>query len=152
MPTFGHKNVRRLDVAVYDASGMGGIQRVCDVDTQRENQLGLHGTSGNVMFQRQAVEKLHGDEHFAVLVVNFVDGTNVRVVQCGGGLGFALEAAERLRVFGYVVRQEFERDKAIEFDVLSLKNNAHATTAKLVHDVIMGNGPPDLGITGFLRV
>src|ERR1035441_6881652 len=137
MPTFGHKNVRRLDVAVYDASGMGGIQRVCDVDTQRENQLGLHGTSGNVMFQRQAVEKLHGDEHFAVLIVNFVDGTNVRVVQCGGGLGFALEAAERLRVFAYVVRQEFERDKATDFDILSLVDDTHAATAELLDDAIV---------------
>ncbi len=104
------------------------------------------------MFQRHAVEKLHGDEHIAMLIVNFIDGTNVRVVQCGGGLGFALEPAERLRVFGYVVRQEFERDKAIEFDVLSLVHHAHATAAKLVHDTIMRDVSPDRGVTCFVRV
>jgi hypothetical protein len=43
-----------LDVAVHDASSMRGIQRVGDVDTQRQNQLGFHGTSGNAMFQRHA--------------------------------------------------------------------------------------------------
>jgi hypothetical protein len=38
-----------------------------------------------------------------VLIVNFVNGADVRVVQRRSSLGFALEAAEGLRVFGYVV-------------------------------------------------
>jgi small subunit ribosomal protein S21 len=45
-------------------------------------------------------EKLHGDERLTVLVVNLVDYADVRVVQCGCGFGFALEAAEGLRVVG----------------------------------------------------
>src|ERR1039458_928883 len=143
MSSFSHKNVGRLDVAVHDARRVRGIQRVGDVDTQRQNQLGFHGTSGDAMFQHHAVEKLHGDEHFAVLIVNFVDGTNVRVDQCGGGLGFAVEAAERLRVFAYVVRQEFERDKATDFDILSLVDDTHAATAELLDDAIVRDGLTD---------
>ena len=48
--------------------------------------------TSNAMFQRQPVQKLHGDESFAVLVVNFVDGANVGVIQCRGSLRLALEA------------------------------------------------------------
>ena len=62
------------------------------------------------------------------------------------------EAAECLRVFGYVVRQEFERDKAIEFCVLSFVHHTHATAAKNVNDAIMGDGPADRRVTCFLRV
>ena len=66
------------------------------------------------MFQRHAVEKLHGDERFAVLVVDFMDGADVGMIQGRGGLGLALEAAERLRVSGYIVGKELESDKAAE--------------------------------------
>ena len=57
-------------------------------------------------FELHAVQKLHGDERFAVLVVNLVDRANVRMIQCRGSLGFALEAAEGLRLFGYLVGKE----------------------------------------------
>jgi hypothetical protein len=43
------------------------------------------------MLQGRAVQKLHGDERFAVLIVNFVNRANVGMVQGGGGLRFALE-------------------------------------------------------------
>jgi hypothetical protein len=44
----------------------------------------------------------------SVLIVNFVDGADIRVIQGGSSLGFTLEAAESLRVFGYIVGQELE--------------------------------------------
>jgi hypothetical protein len=37
-------------------------------------------------FQREPVQKLHGDERFAVGVVDFVDGADVRMIQCRRGL------------------------------------------------------------------
>jgi hypothetical protein len=49
-----------------------------------------------------------------VLIVNFVDGTdgtNVRMIQGRGCLGFALKAAERLGVSGYIVRQDLRATK-----------------------------------------
>ena len=45
------------------------------------------------MLQRHAIQKLHGDERFAVLFVNFVDRADVGMVQSRGGLRFALEAS-----------------------------------------------------------
>lgn len=37
-------------------------------------------------FQREPVQKLHGDERFAVLVVGFVDRADVRMIQCRSGV------------------------------------------------------------------
>ena len=64
------------------------------------------------MLQRQPVQKLHGDERFAVLVVNFVDRADIGVIQSRGRLGFALKTAEGLWVFGYIVGQKLEGDEA----------------------------------------
>ena len=78
-----------------------------------------------------------------MLVVNFVDRADVRMIQRGGGLGFALKAAESLRVFGYVVGQELESDKATEFDVLSLVDHTHAAAAELLDDAVVRDGLAD---------
>ena len=95
------------------------------------------------MLQRHAVEILHGDEGFAVLVVDFIDGADVGMIQGRGGLGFALEAAERLRVFGYIVGKELESDKAAELYVLSLVDHAHPATAELFYNAVMRDGFAD---------
>jgi hypothetical protein len=103
---------------------MRGIECVGNLDGQRQNQLGFHRSPGDAMLQRQPIQKFHGDERFTVLVVNFVDGADVRMIQGRSRLGFALKAAECLRVFGYVVGEELEGHKAAEFDILCFVNNA----------------------------
>ena len=122
---------------------------------ERQNQFGFQRTARNPMFQRQPIQKLHGDERFAVLVVNFVDGADVRMVQCGSRLGFALEAAESLRVFGYVVGQELESDKATELHILSLVDHAHPAATEFLDDAVVRDGladhngsPGNLGCNG----
>jgi len=91
-----------------DAFGVRGVDRVGNFDSQRQCRFDLHWLSANAMLQRESVQKFHGDESFAVCVINLVDGADVRMIQRRGGPGFALKAAECLRVFGYVVGQELE--------------------------------------------
>ena len=64
-----------------------------------------------------------------MLVVNFVDRTYVRMIQRGGGLGFALEAAKGLRVFGDLVRKELEGHEAAEFHILGFVDHTHPAAA-----------------------
>ena len=84
-----------------------GVEGVGDADGEAEEDVGVERLSGDAMFQGHALEKFHGDESFAALIVNFVDGADVGVIEGGGGFGFALKAAEGLRIFGDVVGQEF---------------------------------------------
>ena len=98
------------------------------------------------MLQRQPIQKLHGDERRAVLVVNFVNCADIRMIQCRGGLGFTLKAAKRLQVFGYVIGKELEGYEAAKLDVLGLVNHTHATTAQFVDDAVVRDCLADHGI------
>jgi hypothetical protein len=97
------------------------------------------------VLQSLPIEILHGDERLPVLVVDFVDGADVRVIQRGGSFGFALKAAQRLRIFRYLHGQEFEGNKPAELDILGLVDDTHAATAEFSNDAVMGNGLADEG-------
>ena len=108
----GDEEIGGLDVAMDDAGFVCGIEGVGDFDGEREDGVEIERALGDAMLQRLAIEKFHGDEGLAVLVVNFVDGADVGMVQGGGGFGFALEAGEGLRVFGDFVGEEFQGHEA----------------------------------------
>ena len=135
-----------------DPFGVGGIKGVSDVNGDGKKYFHFQRTPGDAVLQRPPVQKLHGDERFAVLVVNFVDRADVGMVQCRGRLGFALETAECLRVFGYVVGQELEGHKAIELHVLGLVDHTHPAAAQLLDDAVMGEGFADQGSGAIRRV
>jgi hypothetical protein len=86
------------------------------------------------------VQKLHGDKRIAMLVVNFVDGADIRMVQCRGGLRFALKASEGLHIFGNVVRQELKGHKAVQLYVLGLIDHTHTTAAQFLDDAVVRDG------------
>jgi hypothetical protein len=77
------------------------------------------------------------------VLVNFVDGADVRVVQGRSGLGFALETGQRLRVFGDFIGQEFQGHEAAQLEVLSLIDHAHAATAELFDRSVVRDSLPD---------
>jgi hypothetical protein len=139
----GHKDVRRLDVTVDDTFGVSCVECIGDLNCERHHRFCVHRLSCNPVLERQPIQKLHGDERFAVLVVNFVDRANVGMVQRGGSLGFALKAAECLRVFGYIVGQKLQSDKAVELDIFSLVDHTHATATELFDDAVVRDGLAD---------
>jgi hypothetical protein len=71
------------------------------------------------------------------------DHADVGMVQGRSSLGFALKAAECLRIFGYLVGQELEGDESVEFDILSFVDNTHPTTAQFLDDAVVRNGLTD---------
>jgi len=62
------------------------------------------------------------------------------VIQCGGGLRFAFETGESLRVAGNFLRQEFKRHEAMKPRVLGFIDDAHSATAEFFGDAIVQNG------------
>ena len=70
-----------------------------------------------------ASPRLHDDEGLPILLIDLVNCADAGVVEGRSRFGFALKTAERLRVFGYIVRQELEGNEAAEFDVLGFVDN-----------------------------
>src|SRR5208282_4220255 len=97
VPT-GHENIGGLDVAVQDSFGVRRVQRVRQLNSEVEQQLGAEGTDGDQLCQRLAFEQLHGDERPAGLLVNFVNGADIRVVEGGGSARFPLKSLKRVRL------------------------------------------------------
>ena len=62
------------------------------------------------------------------------------MVQSGGGPGFTLETLQRRRVFFQFSRQELQGDVPAKIDVLGFIHHAHAPTAELVQNPVVGNG------------
>ncbi len=137
MTSIRNKDIRRLDIAMHDALGMRRVQGVGDLDAQREDGFQLHRAGGDVMLERRTFQVLHGDESFAVLLANVVDGADVGMIEGRRGLGLALETSQRLRFAGHLVGQEFQRNEAVQAGVLGFVDNAHATAAKLFQDGVM---------------
>ena len=105
----GHKNVRGLDVAVDDALRVRRVQGIRDLDGQVQQVLELKSRLPGAIsarsrrptqsfLERLAFQELHRDERLPIGFVNLVNRADVRVIERGGGAGFALEAFERLAV------------------------------------------------------
>ena len=78
----------------------------------------------------------------AVHVLDRVNGHDVRMVQGGDGLGLPLEPAQALGR-SHLGRQNLQRDLATEFRVLGNIDIAHAAGAKLLENLVVGQGLAD---------
>src|ERR1700730_18038851 len=78
---FGDKYVCRLNVAMDDALGVGGLEGFRDVDSPVQYGIERKRLAIDAMPQGCAIQKLHDDESPPVHLVNFVDGTDVWMVE-----------------------------------------------------------------------
>ena len=148
----GHKNVRRLDVAMDYAFTVRRIERVSNLNTQRQDRFPLHGTAGNQVLERRPVKKFHDEKSASVFLANVVHGADVGMVESGSGLRFAAETLQRLPILGKVLRKKFQRDEAAEACIFSLINHPHAAATEFLDDPVMGDGVPEQGKVSTLVV
>src|ERR1700729_1125008 len=122
---------------------MSRIERARRLDANVEQFIKRQRSGGDPMLQRDAVEKLHGDKGLTALIVNLVNGANVRMIKRRGRFCFALETAKRLRIPRHIVRQELQRHKAAELDIFSLVNHTHTAATESFHDAVVRDGAAD---------
>jgi hypothetical protein len=89
------------------------------------------------VFQRGAVQELHGNERFPVLFADVVNRADVGVIQGGGGLGFATKAGQCVLILRYMLRQKCKGYETVEARVLGFVDNAHPAATKLLDDAVM---------------
>lgn len=111
MSPLGYKNVGRFDVAVHNASTMGGIERIGDFDGQRKNGFAVDRTSAYPVLERDAIQKLHDKKGLTVLLPNLVNRADIRMIQGRGGTCFTAETLQGLWTLGNVNRKELQCDE-----------------------------------------
>ncbi len=73
------------------------------------------------------------------MLAQLVNRTDVRMFQCRGEPGFALESGQPLVLIRLVSAQELDGDLAAEPEILGCVDHAHATFAELVEYTVMGD-------------
>jgi hypothetical protein len=76
-----NEDVARFYVAVNDAPGVGGVQRVSDFDGQFEQPVEVQRCPSKQLAQRMSFQAFHGDEEIALLFSDLADGTDIGMVQ-----------------------------------------------------------------------
>jgi len=85
------EDIGRLDIAVDDASRVGDVEGICNLNPESDELVDWHGRIADEVLERPALEQLHDDEVFPAVFSDVVDGADVRVVQRGRRARLALE-------------------------------------------------------------
>ena len=85
--------------------------------------------------ERFSLEPFHRDERPAIVIGDFVNGADVRMIERRRGTCLATEAVD-----GELRGQEFQRDFASEREVLREIHQAHAAAAEQRLDAIVADG------------
>ncbi len=144
--SLGNENVGRLDVPVDDAPGVGGIERIRDLDSKRQQRVLLQRLPGDAMLQCRAFQILHDEESTTVLLAYVMNRTDVGVIQRRCGSRLASETIQGIRVASQFIRQKLESDRSLQPAVLGLVDHAHSAAAQLLDDAVMRDGLADQGL------
>src|SRR5215472_15404871 len=140
MLALGDEDIRGLDVAVNNSSGVSSIQGVGDLDAEREDRVQVHRAAGDHVLQRGAVEEFHDEECASCVLADVVDRANIGMIEGGGSFGFTAETLKRTAVLSEVLGQKFQRDKASKARVFRLVDDTHAAPAQLFQNAVVRDG------------
>jgi len=125
----GDENIGGLDIAMQDALGVGGVERVSDVDADVQQAVEFQRRTVDQVFERGAFHELHNQECAAIFFADIVDSADIGVIQRGSSFGFAAESLQRCGIPGERIGKKFDGDEAFEAGVLRFVDNAHSSTA-----------------------
>ena len=114
----------------------GGIERVADLFGDRHGLVDREGTVGDAFGKRRSVDELEHQRGRLPIVFNAVDAGDVRVIDGGKHLRLPPKAGKARGVVDERVREDLERDVAIELRVPRAVDRAHSSRANLRDDFI----------------
>ena len=137
-------DVRWLQVAMDDAGGVRGGERVGDLRAILEHVAQPQPLASNQLGQGAAGDVLHRDEtgSLAVLLatINFVNRNNIGMIEGGSGAGFLDKPSLAIRIGHSGRRQNLDRDFAPQTRIDGAIDYSHPTGANLLFNPVRTNG------------
>ena len=129
-------HVLGLHVAVDDAGGVGGGERVEHLDRDSQGAIDRQAPAVDDLVEGHAAEALHHQvrKEAPLALRDLVDADDPGVADLLRRPGLALEAREELRVARAVGGEHLERDLAPELGVLGREDLAHAARPEVAGD------------------
>ena len=133
-----------LDVAVDDAGGVGGVERIGDLAEQLDRLLAAAAAPrGDPPLQVAALDQAHRDDQLAVLLAGVEDRHHVGVVEAGGEAGLAQEALAEALVVGEVAGDHLQRHRPVERQVRRPVDDPHPAARDQRVDAVPAKGRAD---------
>ena len=82
-------------------------------------------------------DQFHTQERLALMLTNFVNGDDVRMVEAGGGFRFAHESLHLGLAGEQAGQQHLERDGTVEADLPGAIDNAHAAAGEFAEQFVV---------------
>jgi hypothetical protein len=120
-----------------------GFERIGDLYRKLQQHLGRKRFAADGMLQRLSLEHLHRDEELPLVLADFVNRADVRMVEGRCRAGFATEALHGRVILSKPFGKELERDVPAEAQVFRLVDDAHASAAQLAEHPIVRDRPLD---------
>ena len=137
-----HHQVPRLQVPVHDPRPVRLREATRDLGGQIEQLLEREGTLLQPLLERPALYQFHRDEARTLVVTDFVDGGDVRVVESSRGTGLSFEALELIGVARRCLMEHLDRDLAAEASVAGPIDLSHPPCTDQVENLVRSEPGP----------
>ena len=121
----GQQDVGALDVAVYNAFLVRGLQALRRLGRDVEGFVERQGTAADLLVEAGALDVGHRDEDLAVDLVDLMNRADVGMIDRRRGLGFASKTLLGLGVLGQPRGEKLQGDGSVEVGVEGFVNHAH---------------------------
>ena len=113
MAVTGQEDIARLNVAMNDAVSMSCLQASEDLSSKVKQPQYLQrsfsrGFRVDQLLDGLTFEQRHHDERLALVLPEFINGTDVGMLQLRSGAGFTLEPSESMRLLGRFFTKELD--------------------------------------------
>ena len=129
-----------LDVAVHDRGGVRGRERRGGLNGDVEDLAQRERTALQPLAHRFAFDEFGNDEARRLVIADFVDGQDVRMIERRRGPRFLQKPGQPLRVGAELASQHFQRDLPAEHRVGGAIHLAHAAAPEQAMNLIAADG------------
>ena len=124
---------------MYNALAVRRLQRIGHLNPEVKQSLQFQRLALHQMLQRLPGQTLHHDEQPPIVLPNFVNRTNVGMVERRSSPRLAPKPFQSLGILGSFFRKKLQRDESPQRSVFRFVDNPHPTAAQHFQNAVVGN-------------